>query len=196
VFGWLEHPAGEVTAVYDVDDATRTRRAAQWGCRAYASLDEMLADPNVDAVEILTPHHLHASQAIAALRAGKHVSLQKPPTRSLVEFDEVAAAAAEAGTTFKVYENFMFYPPHVLARSLIDAGEIGVVRKRPFSASRALGGRVGRGRVAASVLRLGSARGSRPGDTLVGIRVGELGGCGVHLRADSSGTGEAATATR
>lgn len=127
VLGWLEHPAGEITAVCDVDDATRIRRASQWGCRAYAQLDEMLADPTVDAVEILTPHHLHASQAIAALRAGKHVSLQKPPTRSLAEFDAVAAAATEAGTTFKVYENFMFYPPHVLARSLIDAGEIGDV---------------------------------------------------------------------
>jgi len=127
VIGWLEHPAGEVTAVCDIDEATRTRRAEQWGCRAYSNLDEMLADPDVDAVEILTPHHLHMSQAIAALRAGKHVSLQKPPTRSLAEFDAVAAAAAEAGTTFKVYENFMFYPPHVLARSLIDAGEIGDV---------------------------------------------------------------------
>jgi len=127
VIGWLEHPAGEVTAVCDVDEATRTRRAEQWGCRAYANLDEMLADPDVDAVEILTPHHLHMPQAIAALRAGKHVSLQKPPTRSLAEFDAVAAAAAEAGTTFKVFENFMFYPPHVLARSLIDAGEIGDV---------------------------------------------------------------------
>lgn len=127
IIGWLAHPAGEVTAVCDVDEATRSRRAEQWKCRAYANLDEMLADPNVDAVEILTPHHLHASQAIAALRAGKHVSLQKPPMRSLAEFDAVATAAAEAGTTFKVYENFMFYPPHVLARSLIDAGEIGDV---------------------------------------------------------------------
>ena len=125
--GWLEHPAGTITAVCDVDERTRTRRAEQWGCRAYASLDEMLAAPDVDAVEILTPHHLHAAQAIAALRAGKHVSLQKPPTRSLAEFDEVAAAAAAAGTTFKVYENFMFYPPHVLARSLIDDGELGDV---------------------------------------------------------------------
>jgi len=125
--GWLAHPAGEITAVCDVDEATRLRRAEQWQCRAYAGLDELLADPDVDAVEILTPHHLHASQAIAALRAGKHVSLQKPPTHSLAEFDEVAAAAAAADTTFKVYENFMFYPPNVLARSLIDAGEIGDV---------------------------------------------------------------------
>ena len=140
VIGWLEHPAGEVTAVCDVDEATRTRRAAEWGCKAYANLDEMLADPHVDAVEILTPHHLHMPHAIAALRAGKHVSLQKPPTRSLAEFDAVAAAAAEAGTTFKVYENFMFYPPHVLARSLIDAGEIGdVLSVRIVTAAGRLG---------------------------------------------------------
>ena len=125
--GWLAHPAGEITAVCDVDETTRSQRAAQWGCRAYASLDAMLTAPDIDAVEILTPHHLHASQATLSLRAGKHVSLQKPPTHSLADFDAVAAAAAAAGTTFKVYENFMFYPPHVLARSLIDAGEIGDV---------------------------------------------------------------------
>lgn len=125
--GWLQHPRGEIVAVCDPEPATRAARAAQWGCRAYPDLDALLADPAVDAVEILTPHHLHAPQAIAALAAGKHVSLQKPPTLTLAEYDAVAAAAARAGTTFKVYENFMFYPPHVLARRIVDEGGIGDV---------------------------------------------------------------------
>jgi predicted dehydrogenase len=140
--GWLDHPDGEIVAVCDVDEATRNRRAEQWRCTPYSSLDDLLADQRVDAVEILTPHHLHASQAIAALRAGKHVSLQKPPTLTLDEYDEVVAAAADAGVTFRVYENFMFYPPHVLARQLIDAGEIGdVLSVRVLTA----GGRTGAG---------------------------------------------------
>jgi hypothetical protein len=68
--------------------------------------------------------------------------------------------------------------------------------KREFLASREPGKGEGRGPVAASILRLGSARGSDPGDTLVGIRVGECGGCGVYLHADSAGTVAAATVTR
>lgn len=125
--GWLEHPAAEITAICDPDETTRARRVEEWDCRGHADLDSLLADDSVDAVEILTPHHLHAPQAIAALRAGKHVSLQKPPTMTLEEFDEVAAIAAESAGQFRVYENFMFYPPHVLARRLVDEGEIGDV---------------------------------------------------------------------
>jgi len=125
--GWLEHDRGEIVAVCDVNATTREARAAEWSCRAYGALEDLLADPDVDAVEILTPHHLHADQAIAALDAGKHVSLQKPPTTTLAEFDAVAAAAERAGTVCKVFENFSFYPPHRLARRLVDEGEIGEV---------------------------------------------------------------------
>jgi predicted dehydrogenase len=142
VLGWLEHPRASIAAVCDVDPAVRERRAREWGCRAYATLAELLADDGVDAVEILTPHHLHAEHAIAAIEAGKHVSLQKPPTTTLADFDRVVAAAARAGTTFRVYENFMFYPPHVAARALVEAGEIGdVCSVRIVTA----GGRLGAG---------------------------------------------------
>jgi predicted dehydrogenase len=125
--GWLEHERAEIVAVCDVNETRRQQRAAEWGCTAYAELGEMLADPRVDAVEILTPHHRHAGQAIDAFNAGKHVNLQKPPTRSLAEYDQVAAAAKKAGTVFKVYENFLFYPPHVLARQIVDGGGVGDV---------------------------------------------------------------------
>lgn len=125
--GWLKHKAGEIVAVCDTDAATRERRSAEWDAIAYEHLEDMLASPEVDAVEILTPHHMHAQHATACLEAGKHVSLQKPPTLSLEEFDSVAAAANRSECVFRVFENFMWYPPHRLARSLIDAGEIGDV---------------------------------------------------------------------
>ena len=124
--GYLEHPSAEIAAVCDVDLALARRRAHEWGARsAYASLDELLADPDVDAVDILTPHHLHAAQAIAALEAGKHVSLQKPPVLSLAEWDAVTAAARRSGRTLRVFENFMYYPPHRKATELIAQGAIG-----------------------------------------------------------------------
>ncbi len=125
--GWLAHERAEIVAICDVNEDRRRQRAAEWGCQAYAELDDMLSDPRVDAVEILTPHHLHAEQAVAAFRAGKHVCVQKPPTRTLAEYDRVAAAAEKAGTVFKVYENFLFYPPHVRARQIVDDGGVGDV---------------------------------------------------------------------
>jgi predicted dehydrogenase len=124
--GYLAHPRCRIVAVCDVD-AERAAALAR-GCgepRVHAQLEGLLADPEVDVVDILTPHHLHAAQAIAALEAGKDVSLQKPPTRTLAELDAVLAAAARSGRVLRVFENFMHYPPHRKAKELIDAGAIG-----------------------------------------------------------------------
>jgi predicted dehydrogenase len=62
---------------------------------------------------------------IAACRAGKHVSVQKPMALSLTEADGMIAAAKESGVMLRVFENFVFYPPFVKAKSLIDDGTIG-----------------------------------------------------------------------
>jgi predicted dehydrogenase len=126
--GYLGHPRAEIAAVCDVDEALARRRASAWGAaKVHTDLERLLADPAIDAVEILTPHHLHAEQAVAALEAGKHVSLQKPPTRTLAELDRVAAAAARSGRVLRVFENFMHYPPHRKAKELVDAGAVGEV---------------------------------------------------------------------
>jgi predicted dehydrogenase len=124
--GYLEHPNAEIAAVCDLDEPLARERAEAWGAaRVYTDAEKLLTDPEIDAVEILTPHHLHADQAVAALEAGKHVSLQKPPTRTLAELDAVAKAAERCGRTLRVFENFMYYPPHTKARELIDEGAIG-----------------------------------------------------------------------
>ena len=124
--GYLAHARSEIVAVCDLDEALARRRAESWGARGvYTELEKLLADTAVDAVEILTPHHLHEAHATAALEAGKHVSLQKPPARTLDEFDRIVAAAARSGRTLRVFENFMHYPPHRKARELVESGAIG-----------------------------------------------------------------------
>jgi hypothetical protein len=79
----------------------------------------------VDAIELLTPTYLHAEQIVTALAAGKHVSCQKPIAVSVAEADRIVAAVARARTTFRVTENFLYYPPIVKAKELLDAGAIG-----------------------------------------------------------------------
>ena len=96
-------------------------------------LRAVLEDPDVDAVELLTPTHLHAEQSIAALEAGKHVSCQKPVAATVEEAERVTEAAAGADTIFRVTENFLYYPPLVKAKELLDSGAIGepsIVRMR------------------------------------------------------------------
>jgi predicted dehydrogenase len=126
VLGYLDHPGAELYAVCDRDPDLVRRRQQEWGARrAYTDADEVLRDPEVDAVDILLPHHLHRAVAVAALQAGKHVSLQKPPAHTLADLEAVAAAARASGRTLRVFENFMHYPPHVKARELVRSGAIG-----------------------------------------------------------------------
>ncbi len=124
--GYLEHPHAEITAVCDLDEARARARARAWGAKqVYTDPERLLKDPDVDAIEILTPHHLHADQTIEALEAGKHVSLQKPPTPTLGELDRVAEMAERSPGLLRVFENFMYYPPHAKAKELVDEGAIG-----------------------------------------------------------------------
>jgi predicted dehydrogenase len=123
---YRDSPSGELYAVADASPGRAEERVRQWGAKqAYESYEDLLADPKVDAVEVLLPHHLHLPATVAALRAGKHVSLQKPMALSVGEADQMVAAAKKARRIFRVLENFHHYEPHMRAKSIIDSGEIG-----------------------------------------------------------------------
>jgi predicted dehydrogenase len=125
--GYLQHPRCDVVALCDTDAERAKRRARDWGItpRICSDLAQVLDDSAVDAVELLTPTWMHADQIVAALAAGKHVSAQKPLAVSMAEADRIAAAVATARTTFRVTENFLYYPPILKAKELLDAGAIG-----------------------------------------------------------------------
>ena len=96
--------------------------------RAYASLDEILADPSVDVVHVTSPNHLHVPQATAVLAAAKHVVCEKPLALSADESAGLVARAAEAGVVNAVNFNIRFYPLHQHMREAIAAGDLGDVR--------------------------------------------------------------------
>ena len=125
---YLQSERARIVAVCDIDNESAQRRAAEWSvppARVFSNHHDLLALPDLDLVEILLPHHLHHPVTLDALAAGKHVSVQKPMALSLAQADEMIAAATAAEKTLRVYENFIFYPPIVRAKELIDAGEIG-----------------------------------------------------------------------
>ena len=127
VAGYLEHPRCDVVAVCDVDEPTAKAAAERWGGspKVHTDLDRMLDDPDIDAVEILTPTHLHYEHVLAALQAQKHVSVQKPVTNSVSEARSLGEAATKAGLTLRISECFVHYPPLELAKKLVSEGAIG-----------------------------------------------------------------------
>ncbi len=125
---YLANDRARIVAISDIDPGIARPRAEQWGVpsdRIFSDYHDLLALPDVDLVEILLPHHLHHQATLDAAAAGKHISLQKPMALSIQEADEMIAAAKQAGVIFKVFENFIFYPPVQRAKALIEAGEIG-----------------------------------------------------------------------
>jgi predicted dehydrogenase len=124
--GYLEHERCEVVALCDPRADVLARRQLEWGVgRGYTSFAELLADDEVDAVEVLTPTPLHAEHAVAALEAGKHVSVQKPIANTVDSARRMLDAARATGLVLRVTEHCCFYPPLEKARELIRAGTIG-----------------------------------------------------------------------
>ncbi len=124
--GYLEHEQCDVVAVCDPRPDVLERRMAEWGVeRGYTEVDALLADDDIDAVEILSPTPLHAEHTIAALRAGKHVSCQKPIANDVGDARRMMAAARESDRVFRVTENCCHYPPLRKARDLVREGAIG-----------------------------------------------------------------------
>ena len=124
--GYENNPLARIYAVCDTDTDVAMRREKEWKADiAFTDYGELLNDPNVDAVEILTPHTLHETMVIAAARAGKHIAVQKPMTINLNSADRMLAEVKSAGVQFKISDNYLFYPPIVLAKKMIDQGDIG-----------------------------------------------------------------------
>ena len=126
VAGYLEDPRCEVIAVCDVMADSAAAAGERWNVpKIYTDLDRFLADPDFDAVEILTPTYLHHGHVLDALAAGKHVSVQKPVSNTIDEAVAMGKAADTAGLTLRVSECMVHYPPLELAKSLIADGAIG-----------------------------------------------------------------------
>lgn len=98
----------ELAGVFDPVPAKAEAFAAENGTAVYDSLEKMLADPSIDIVNICTPSSTHASLAIQAARAGKHVVIEKPVATSLEEADAVVRTVTETGVKAAVISQLRF----------------------------------------------------------------------------------------
>lgn len=118
-------PDAEVAGVYDLDYERTKVFASLNHTKAYASLEEVWADPSAHAVCICTPSGLHFSLALAALEHGRHVLVEKPMALSLEDCDALIAAAKERDLVLGVVSQLRFSPAVTQVKNAIDAGVLG-----------------------------------------------------------------------
>jgi len=125
---FLRHPLVELVAGADPRPEARARVAQDFGARAYASAEELCADPAVEAVYISTPHEAHATQACLAASNGKHILVEKPMALTLADCRAMIAAARKAGVVLVVGHSHSFDAPIAHTRALIAGGGFGALR--------------------------------------------------------------------
>lgn len=121
-----ECPATSVAVIADASAARRADAERRFpGIPVVATAEEALAMPGVDAVAIATPVATHFALSMAALKAGKHVMVEKPMTATVAEGEALVAEAQARGLTLMVDHTFVYTPAVRRIRQLIEAGEVG-----------------------------------------------------------------------
>jgi len=149
----------ELIAVVSRDQAKADAVAKKFGAKhAYTSFEEMLRNPEVTVVAIHTPNSLHAEEAIAAARAGKHVFCDKPMTTTVGDAERVIEACDKAGVKLAMNFHNRFMPSFIEVKRIIDSGEIGKPMLVQIEASPGArpGGRLATWRVDPAMAGLGT----------------------------------------
>ncbi|MGI8672599.1 MAG: Gfo/Idh/MocA family protein [Luteitalea sp.] len=118
---------GRVTTVCSRRELDPAALQAQYGIplKVYQDYAQMLADPEIDAIDICTPHPFHAEQAIAAAQAGKHLIIEKPIALTWDEARRVRDAIDAAGVRAMVCFELRYSAQFTLARAVLDQGLLG-----------------------------------------------------------------------
>jgi predicted dehydrogenase len=123
------HPDAEMLAICQRNEDSLHKIGDAFGVeRRYSSYEELLADPDIDAVHINTPIPNHAPQTLAALRAGKHVACTVPMATTVEECEQIVAAARESGTNYMMMETVVFSREFLYVQDLVRSGELGRIQ--------------------------------------------------------------------
>jgi predicted dehydrogenase len=124
---YAANPDAELAGYFDLNLERAEQLAHLYGGKAFASYQDLLADPSIDAVSVCTANSSHAEISIAALRAGKHVLCEKPMATTQADCDAMVQAAEESGRYLMIGQNQRLAKAHVKAKELIDSGLIGEI---------------------------------------------------------------------
>ncbi len=118
----------EIVAVSDVIESSASAMASRVGnAKIYRDFQRLVEDPDVQAIDVCLPHHLHRDAIVAGARVGKHVICEKPLCLSLAEAEEIGAAVRDAGVTMMCAHNQLFDPAVLKAREMLAEGLLGEI---------------------------------------------------------------------
>ncbi len=123
--GVAANPQAELIGAYDPD---RTRSAAlieRFGGRVFDTIDDLLAEPRVQAIHVLNPGKYHVETALKSLQCGKHVLVEKPVAETEAELTALQDAAQAAGRVCMPAHNYIYVPSLRRARRILDSGKLG-----------------------------------------------------------------------
>src|SRR5580700_6239848 len=112
--------------------AVVSRRAVESPVKHYTKLADALADAEIEAVDLCLPTDLHESATIAALRAGKHVLVEKPMALSVESCQRMLVEAERAGRILMVAHVLRFFPAYRALQRAVDHHELGPIRAATF----------------------------------------------------------------
>lgn len=124
----VESRSATVVGVFDTNPKVCRDLARKLSCRGSTSYDGLLEMPEVEAVLLSVPHHLHRDLSIQAASKRKHVLLEKPIANTLREAEDIIEACRAAGVTLTVNFSFRYLPRIQLARKLVQQGALGTIR--------------------------------------------------------------------
>ena len=122
---YAANPEARIVGFFDMNLERAAQLAKQYDAKSYSTLEELLADGEIEAVSVCVANHAHASVTLAALRAGKDVLCEKPMAISMEECEEMVRVADECGRILMIGQNQRLAKAHVVARKLIQDGWIG-----------------------------------------------------------------------
>ena len=115
----------KVVAVCDPNLVRQNEAVDTLGCRAYAGVESLLEDHEVELLVVASPSHFHADYSIRGLQAGKKVIVEKPMATSLADVDRMIAASRATGQLLTVFQNYRYSSDFIKAREVIDSGKLG-----------------------------------------------------------------------
>lgn len=121
----VTHPKVKITAAADVRPAALEHFASEFGADTFLSVEDLVKSPNVDAIYVATPNHLHAEHVIMAAQYGKHVIVEKPMALTIDECEAMNAAADTHGIKLLCGHTHSFDPPIRTMREIVKRGDLG-----------------------------------------------------------------------
>lgn len=120
-------PSARLVGLWNRNSARAETRAKEEGCKRYETPEELVADPEIDAVFVLTNLETHLRYAKLAMEAGKHVLVEKPLCETVTEIEEMASCALRKGRVCMPGHNMIHEDGLARASSLIRSGELGKI---------------------------------------------------------------------